>query len=165
MPDTVTFLSIDDDPLGIMSINELAAHYPWLKLKGNFSNAGDGIAAITATKPDLVFMDIEMPLMSGIDILRKVKDKILMAVFVTSHPEFALDGFELSALDYLLKPVEEERFAQTMQRVQEYWQMKQKAGAYEIQMEKEKDALLNEKLTEAIDQNLLSMSQKDILSK
>jgi DNA-binding LytR/AlgR family response regulator len=78
-----------------------------------------------------------MPGMTGIEVLRKIKDKVPVAVFITSHPEFALDGFELSALDYVLKPLTAERFALTANRIEEYWAMKQKAISYEVLFEKE----------------------------
>jgi DNA-binding LytR/AlgR family response regulator len=137
MESYITFLSIDDDELDLIAINRLASFYPLLKYKGGFSNASDGIDAIFAINPNLIFLDIDMPGISGLEIVKKIKNKVPMTVFVTSHLEFALDGFSLSALDYLLKPVTEARFAQTIQRVSEYWQMKQKAEAYEVLIEKE----------------------------
>lgn len=133
----ITFLSIDDDELDLMAINRLASMYPLLKHKGSFSNASDGINAIASINPNLIFMDIDMPGISGLELAKKIKGKVPMIVFVTSHPEFALDGFQLSALDYLLKPATETRFGQTMQRISEYWEMKQKAEAYEVLIEKE----------------------------
>ncbi len=60
-----------------------------------------------------------------------------MAVFITSHSEFALDGFDLSALDYVLKPLTEARFAETARRIAEYWEMKQKSAAYGVLFEKD----------------------------
>ncbi len=137
METQVNFISIDDDELDLMVINQLASLYPMLTYKGSFFNAADGIGAISAINPQLVFLDIDMPGISGIELAKKLKGKVPMVVFVTAHLEFALDGFELSALDYLLKPVTEPRFAQTMQRVNDYWQMKQRAEAYEILVEKE----------------------------
>lgn len=137
METKINFIAIDDDILGLMSIGELAKRYVFLQPKGYFSNASDGLVAINSLKPDLIFFDIEMPGITGLELLRLTKEKVPMAIFVTSHPEFALDGFELSALDYLLKPVDEERFEQAMRRVQDYWEMKQKAAAYEVMVEKE----------------------------
>jgi DNA-binding LytR/AlgR family response regulator len=137
MESQITFLSIDDDELDLLAISRLASVYPLLKHKGSFSNASDGLEAISAINPNLIFLDIDMPGISGLEMAKKIKVKVPMIIFVTSHLEFALDGFRLSALDYLLKPVSEERFAQTMQRVAEYWQMKQKADAYEVMVEKE----------------------------
>jgi DNA-binding LytR/AlgR family response regulator len=137
MESYITFLSIDDDEMDLIAINRLASFHPLLKHKGSFSNASDGLDAILAINPGLIFLDIDMPGISGLEMAKKIKDKVPMVVFVTSHLEFALDGFQLSALDYLLKPVSEARFAQTIQRIGEYWQMMQKAAAYEILVEKE----------------------------
>ncbi len=133
----IRYIAIDDDLIDQLMLKEYAAAFPSLQLEGTFSNSTEGLAAIEEIKPDLVFLDIEMPGLSGVEILRKIKDKVPMAVFITSHPEFALDGFELSALDYVLKPLTAERFVLTAKRIEEYWIMKQKAISYEILFEKE----------------------------
>ena len=75
--------------------------------------------------------------MSGVEMLRIIRQQVPLAIFITSHPEFALDGFQLCAFDYILKPLTEERFDATARRLQEYWSMKQKAEAYEVLFEKE----------------------------
>lgn len=152
----ISFIAIDDDILGLMSLGEMTKQYFFLEAKGYFPNASDGLAAIDFLKPKLVFLDIEMPGITGLELLNLVKEKVPMAIFVTSHPEFALDGFELSALDYLLKPVEEKRFDQAMRRVQDYWELKQKAAAYEVLVEKEY-LLIKE------GRNQIRLPQKDII--
>ena len=133
----IRYIAIDDDLIDQLMLKEYAAAFPNLQHSGTFSNSAEGLAAIDEIKPDLVFLDIEMPGLNGIEVLRKIKDKVSIAVFITSHPEFALDGFELSALDYVLKPLTAERFAITVKRIEEYWTMKQKAISYEVLFEKE----------------------------
>lgn len=133
----IRFISIDDSLLDQLMLKELAVSFPFLEHIGSFSTPLEGITAIKALKPDLVFLDIEMPGMSGVEMLRLVRQLVPIAVFITSHPEFALDGFQLSAFDYILKPLDVERFSQTAHRLQDYWAMKQKALAYEVLIEKE----------------------------
>jgi len=131
------YIAIDDNMVDQLMLKEYAAAFPFLQHAGSYSNSTEGLAAIEASPPDLVFLDIEMSGLSGIDVLRKIKDKVPISVFITSHAEFALDGFELSALDYVLKPLSAERFAITAKRIEEYWEMKQKAISYEVLFEKE----------------------------
>jgi DNA-binding LytR/AlgR family response regulator len=137
MQNPVNYIAIDDSLLDQLMLREYAAAFAFLKELGTYSDANEGLTAIKALKPDLVFLDIEMPALTGIEVLKSVRQLVPSAVFITSHPEFALEGFELSALDYILKPLTEERFATTAKRIQEYWEMKRKAAAYEVLFEQE----------------------------
>ncbi|MBK7289713.1 MAG: response regulator transcription factor [Chitinophagaceae bacterium] len=134
---TIRYIAIDDNVVDLLLLKEYATAFPFLQYQGSYSNTTDGLTAVEKLNPDLIFLDIEMPGLSGLDILRKIKSKVSIAVFITSHPEFALEGFELSALDYILKPLTAERFALTAKRIEEYWSMKQKAISYEVLFEKE----------------------------
>jgi DNA-binding LytR/AlgR family response regulator len=134
---SIKYLAIDDDILDLYVIEEYAKTYQQLQSCGHFTDINEGLSAIKAAQPDLVFLDIEMPGGNGIELLKRIKKEVPMAVFITSHAEFALEGFELSALDYILKPLPQDRFASCMLRVQEYWDMKQKASAYEVLIEKD----------------------------
>ncbi len=133
----IRYVAIDDDLLDQLMLKEYAGAFPILQQVGTFSNSTDGLASIDELHPDLIFLDIEMPGLTGLEVLRQIKDKVSIAIFITSHPEFAIDGFELSALDYVLKPLTAERFALTVKRIEEYWTMKQKAISYEVLFEKE----------------------------
>ncbi|SDD04691.1 LytR/AlgR family response regulator transcription factor [Niabella drilacis] len=132
MTNNIRCICIDDEPDDLLLLNEYIKTDPLLTCAGCFSSASDGLQAILSLQPDLVFLDIEMPGATGLEILKQLKDRIELAVFVTSHPEFALESFELSAFDYILKPVTEKRFASTVQRLKDYWNMKQKAITYEL---------------------------------
>lgn len=136
-PRKIRYIAIDDSFLDLHSIAEYAKHYDFFENCGAFSNAMEGFEAQQYIKPDLVFLDIKMQGINGIELLRTVRKSIPMAVFITSHPEFAIDGFELSALDYVLKPLTEQRFEQTARRIREYWDMRQKAETYEVLFEKD----------------------------
>ena len=150
------YIAIDDNMVDLLMLKEYAASHSFLLHCGSYTSTSDGLAAVEAINPDLIFLDIEMPGLSGLEILRKIKDKVPIAVFITSHPEFALDGFELSALDYVLKPLTEERFTITAKRIQEYWEMKQKAISYEVLFEKES-------LTIKDGHNQIKLPQQDII--
>jgi DNA-binding LytR/AlgR family response regulator len=134
---SVRYIAIDDNMVDLLVMKEYASNYPFLQYCGSYTSASDGLAAVETINPDLIFLDIEMPGSTGLEILRQLKERIPIAIFITSHPEFALDGFELSALDYVLKPLTAERFATTAKRIEEYWEMKQKAISYEVLFEKE----------------------------
>ncbi|TDE10557.1 LytR/AlgR family response regulator transcription factor [Dyadobacter psychrotolerans] len=152
----VRFIAIDDNPLDLLAITEYAKAYPFLINCGTFSNALEGVEATGYIKPDLIFLDIEMPGSTGLELLRKIRADVPMAVFITSHAEFALEGFELSALDFVLKPLTEERFVQTARKIGEYAEMKAKSEAYEVLFEKDM-------LTIKEGYNQVRLSQKDII--
>lgn len=137
MQNTLRYITIEDNLLDMIALAEYAAPYSFLKETGSYATSSEGLVAIKELKPDLIFLDIEMPGISGVELLRNIRQQVPIAVFITSHPEFALEGFELSAFDYILKPLTEERFAATAHRIKEYWEMKQKAAAYEVLFEKE----------------------------
>ncbi len=156
MQKPIRYIAIDDSPVDLLILKEYALEHPFLQHTGSFSGFTEALPAIADLRPDLVFLDIEMPGMSGIEILRKIKSQVPMAVFITSHQEFALEGFELSALDYILKPVTAERFADTARRVEDYWSMKQKSAAYEVLFE-------TESLTIKDGHNRIRLPQQDII--
>jgi DNA-binding LytR/AlgR family response regulator len=137
MEKNIRFISIDDNYVDQLILKEYASPFPFLKHCGSFSSAREGLLAVDTIKPDLIFLDIEMPDISGLEMLKQIQKKVPIAVFVTSHAEFALEGFELSALDYILKPVTADRFLKTASRIEEYWEMKQKAILYQVLFEKE----------------------------
>ncbi len=133
----IEYIIIDDNPLDQMMVKSMAADYAILQHTGTFSSSTEALGAIGLLKPNLIFLDIDMPDTTGIELLRTIRDIVPMAVFVTSFSDFAISGFELSALDYILKPLNEERFAKCMKRVIEFWEMKCKSTAYDVLIEKD----------------------------
>ena len=156
LQNTIRYISIDDNPVDLLILKEYASIFPFLQHAGSFSTPAEGLAGIDTLHPDLVFLDIEMSGQTGLDILRALKGKVPITIFITSHPEFALEGFELSALDYILKPLTAERFSHTARRIEEYWDMKQKAISYQVLFEKES-------LTIKEGHNHIKLSQQDII--
>ena len=98
---------IDDEPksAGILK-NDLAQHCPTVEVAGVCHSAKEGILAIKKEKPDLVFLDIEMPWMNGFEMLEVLGDINFSIIFTTAHDQFAAKAFRTSAVDYLLKPID-----------------------------------------------------------
>lgn len=113
---TTRAVLVDDEPLARKRLRRLLLEHGGVEIAGE---AGDGAAAcrlIAELKPDLVFLDVQMPGMSGFDVLARLRERPRV-IFVTAHDEFAVRAFEEQALDYLLKPVEPARLERALTRV------------------------------------------------
>jgi two-component system LytT family response regulator len=110
-----TTLIVEDEPLAQRRLRELIRDVPWLRCVGEATNGRDAIAAIDELQPDLVFLDIQLPGHSGIDVLTRIRHTPEV-IFTTAHDQFAVTAFELGALDYLLKPFGRERFSRAIER-------------------------------------------------
>lgn len=109
-------LAIDDEPLALEIITEYISKVPFLKLIKTFDNAVDSIDFLKSNKIDLIFLDIQMEALTGIQLLRVLKDRPEV-IFTTAYDSYALEGFELDAADYLLKPFSFERFIKAVDKV------------------------------------------------
>jgi two-component system LytT family response regulator len=107
-------IAIDDEPVALNIIKRHAEKVPFLKLNATFLSAAEALGHIKLNAVDLVFLDISMPGLSGIGFAEMVKHRA-QVIFTTAHPEYALKGFDLAATDYLLKPVNFNRFLQACQ--------------------------------------------------
>jgi len=115
----VRTLLVDDEPLALRGLAiRLEAHTD-VEIIGTCVNGREAVKAIKEQKPDLVFLDIQMPGFDGFSVVRSLvgEAEIPFVVFVTAYDEYALEAFEAHALDYLLKPVEEERLQEALDRV------------------------------------------------
>lgn len=109
---------VDDEPLGREGLVELLEQLPGVAIAGAWPDAVSALAGLPAARPDVLFVDIRMPGMSGLELVEALDlDPLPAVVFVTAHDEFAVQAFELAALDYLLKPVTRERLARSVERV------------------------------------------------
>jgi len=125
-------LIVDDEPLARRGLELRLKEAADVQIVGQCANGREALAAIAELAPDLVFLDIQMPGLSGIDVVKQVpQESMPMVVFVTAFDKFAIDAFESHALDYLLKPVDEDRLARALDRVRAQWQQKQAAAQRE----------------------------------
>ena len=116
MTSTVTALIVDDEPLARKKIRDLLAGVPWIECVGEVGDGVTAVSAIDEQQPDLVFLDIHMPRLSGLDILHRAKHAPAV-IFTTAYDRYAVTAFELAAVDYLLKPFGRERLLHSLERV------------------------------------------------
>ena len=110
-------LIVDDEALARERVRTLLSSAPGVTVVGECSGGREAVEAIIAERPDLVFLDIQMPDLNGFEVLEAVAPEWLPAVvFVTAHDEYALRAFDVHAIDYLLKPIEPERFTRALGR-------------------------------------------------
>ncbi|MRW93083.1 response regulator [Duganella sp. FT80W] len=109
-------LLIDDERLARAELRRLLAAHPEVEIVGEAANAADGVQQIQALKPDLVFLDVQMPGGSGFDMLAAL-DEAPEVIFTTAFDHYALQAFEVNALDYLQKPIQAARMATALQRI------------------------------------------------
>ena len=111
-------LLIDDEPLALELLEDFVTKTPYLKLAGKFEEPLQALSLIESDSIDLLFLDIKMPDISGIDFYRSLNHKPEV-IFTTAYSEYAINGFELKAMDYLLKPISFEKFITACNRVKE----------------------------------------------
>jgi two-component system, LytTR family, response regulator len=115
----VRALIVDDEELGRRMLRSLLATDDDVQVVGEAASAAEARRKIAEQKPDLVFMDIEMPGGNGIEILQDIGEPFPYVIFVTAHPEFALPAFEVHAADYIVKPVQRQRFIGSVLRAKQ----------------------------------------------
>lgn len=124
----ITAIAIDDEPIALDVVSSHAAKVPFLMLQATFTNAFEAMDYLQQHPVDLLFLDIKMPDISGIEFFRSLSKKP-MVVFTTAYSEHAVAGFELDAVDYLLKPFSLARFLKACNRAQEWQQLPRANGA------------------------------------
>ena len=118
-------IAIDDEPLALLLLKQYIMQFPQLELIQTFDDAISGGEFLRNTKIDLLFADINMPDITGLDLVRAL-DERPMIIFTTAHKKFAHEGFELDAIDYLLKPVTFERFSKAVRKAIDYHNYKER---------------------------------------
>ena len=116
-------IAIDDEPLALGLIKNYAARVPDLQLLQTFDDAISGGEFLRQHPVDLLFADVSMPDINGVDLVRSLEIRP-MVIFTTAHKKFAYEGFELDAIDYLLKPIDFERFKKAILKAVEFYQYK-----------------------------------------
>lgn len=122
---------IDDDEVAMLKVVSLARKFPGLNIIGYFTSSDVAFSVIEKEKVDVLFLDIDMPDINGLEFRRKMM-RVPVNVFITSHPEHAIESFELDTFDFIVKPLRLERFEQTVHRIEEFMEIRRKASMFEI---------------------------------
>ncbi|MET0244056.1 MAG: LytTR family DNA-binding domain-containing protein [Flavitalea sp.] len=120
-------IAIDDEPIALQIIKKFCDQVSFIELAGTFTNAFEAVEYIRNSRVDLLFLDIKMPDISGMEVLKMLSDPP-MTIFTTAYSEHAVQSFELNAIDYLLKPFSFERFAKACGKVKELYDLREKAA-------------------------------------
>ena len=118
-------LAIDDEPLALDLLEDNISRVPFLEMAGKLTSAIEAVSFLKENPVDLIFLDIQMPGLTGLQFIRGLVQKP-MIILVTAYEKFALDGFNLDVIDYLVKPVSLERFIKASNKAWELYQLKNK---------------------------------------
>ncbi|MEJ7671752.1 MAG: LytTR family DNA-binding domain-containing protein [Chitinophagaceae bacterium] len=127
----LTCIVVDDEPLARKVITEYIADTDFIELIGEAENSLKAMNLIATKKVDLIFLDIQMPKISGIEFL-KINKNLPMVVFTTAFPEYAIEGYELDVIDYLIKPITYERFLKAAVKARDFFTIKSQAQSNKI---------------------------------
>ena len=127
-------IALDDEPLALDIIEAYVKKHPELNLIARCNNADEASKVLNSQHLDLMFLDIQMPGVTGLNFVRSLKNKPLF-MFTTAYSEYAIDGFELDAIDYLLKPIAYDRFEKAIEKAKEYYTIKNNSGLTESDLE------------------------------
>lgn len=110
---------VDDEPIARRGMQRLAERHNDIEICNVFASAEEAVNFIADTAPDLIFLDIQMPGLSGIELARRLPDNV-MVIFTTAYSEYALESYDLNAIDYLVKPIDPERFDRAVEKARIY---------------------------------------------
>jgi two-component system LytT family response regulator len=111
---------VDDEPLGRRRIEQLLARESGVEIAGQFGDGASAVEGIRGLKPDLVFLDVQMPKLSGLEVMKTLGDEMPVTIFVTAYDQHAVQAFDLAAVDYLVKPYDDERFETAFHRARRH---------------------------------------------
>ena len=130
MKNVFKYVIVDDNDTDRLILSLYLKDYPFLVNKATFSVPEDGLIFFEKNDADILFLDIEMDNINGLEFLKRVGNKVKCPVFTTSHSEFALNGFDLKAKDYLLKPLSKDRLHTCVENIRQYLEINYIAQAY-----------------------------------
>src|ERR1041385_2499441 len=128
---TISTLIVDDEQLASDELAYLLKDFPDVELTATGRNGLEAVDLIQKLEPDLVFLDVQMPGLDGLGVVRQLRDKgvpLPHFIFVTAYDQYAVEAFRLEAMDYLLKPVDKSRLEETLERARRAVQDKQRAA-------------------------------------
>lgn len=127
---TYNTIIVDDNEIDRLSAQIQLKKYPFLHLVGIYASSEEAMAELLEKNVAVLLLDIDMPGISGLDLRRNLgSDQV--CIFITSYPDYAVEGFELAALDFLVKPLQKDRFAMAMERLQSYLDIRHKAELFQ----------------------------------
>lgn len=132
-PDTYTVIIVDDNEIDRLHTQVLVRKYPFLEIAGSYDNPLTAHSAIEEINPDVLLLDIDMEDMSGLELRRSLGNS-QVCIFISSYPEYSLETFDLAAFDFLVKPLDRDRFESSMERLQQYLILKHKAELFEYSL-------------------------------
>ena len=138
-------LVIDDERLARKELINLLSQFEQVEVVGEANNVDDAKEKIEALSPDVVFLDIQMPEKTGFDLLEEL-DNVPYVIFTTAYDEYAIKAFQVNALDYLLKPIEPKRLAETIERLQKKLQENAEKSTQEVSGSTDKKLTLNDQV-------------------
>src|SRR5580693_4076192 len=127
-------IAIDDEPIALDVIKSLSAKISFIEIKKYFTDAFEALDFLQKEKIDLIFLDIKMPDISGIDFLKSIRNPP-MVIFTTAYGEHAVQSFELDAIDYLLKPFSQPRFLKACNKACDQYQLRNGTGNFSSEPE------------------------------
>lgn len=125
-----TCIIIDDDEIDRLTVVSYAKKFPQLHIRGVFENGEDALPLLNTEPIDILFLDIDMPTINGFEFRKKAMD-VPACIYITAHPEHAVESFELDTLDFIVKPIKMERFNATITKIEDYLELKLKAQLFE----------------------------------
>jgi two-component system, LytTR family, response regulator len=130
IPANFTCLIADDEEIDRLTVTAHLRNYPFIRIAATCDNAGKALEYLRDHPVDILFLDIDMPGLNGIQLRARVMD-IHACIFITAYPDYAVDAFDAAALDFLIKPITGDRFGRAIQRIRDYFDIRQKADLFE----------------------------------
>lgn len=156
MKNVLSCIVIDDSKLDTAVIAAEISNCKDLNLLGTYENSLDAVNIFNTQKPDIAFIDIDMPDINGLELIKGINNQTGLNIITSAHPEYAIEGFKLKVFDFLLKPVETDVFLSCIDRAKQFNELKNKAHAYDILFEDE-DIIFKE------DYQTIKLKANDIL--